>query len=314
MKKIDSPIVSIIIPTYNRARTIVRSVNSILSQTFQNFELIIVDDCSTDNTKDILEKTFNDSRIIYYKLKNNSGACAARNKGIELAKGKYIAFQDSDDEWLCEKLEKQIQILDNSIDCQAIFCQFIRINNTNISIMPSNSFNKNNINSVIFEENFLSTQTLLVKKEVFKKIGIFDISLPRFQDWELAIRLITKCKVFYQEEPLVIMYIQNDSISKNIKAKAKALEIIVNKYKDYYIKHPLIYSKYLRRISLLNYLFVDDGNIANQKSILLFKSFNALKMNITNYRNWLCFLFILFPLPFTIKKRIVKSFLSPDYL
>ncbi len=310
MNKLETPLVSIVIPTFNRARTIVRSVHSILTQTFQDFEIIIIDDCSTDNTEDIIKSKFNDKRIIYYKLEKNSGACVARNKGIELARGKYIAFQDSDDEWLCEKLEKQVNILENNNNYQATFCQFIRINNNNTSIIPVDGFNDKEMKYMIFGENFISTQTLLVRREVFIKIGIFDISLPRFQDWELAIRLINKCNVFYQKEPLVIMYIQKDSISRNNIAKIKALELIVNKYRNEYNNYPKYHSKLLRRLTFWSYIYLFDYS----KQLMLKNIIKAIRLDKLNYRNWFVFLFILIPLSIRIKKKVVTNFINPNSL
>ena len=102
-------LVSVIIPTYNRAHLIKRSAESVLNQTYTNLELIIVDDGSTDDTEEVV-KTLNDNRVTYIK-QPNQGACAARNNGIDHAKGEFIAFQDSDDVWHEDKLEKQIKCL-----------------------------------------------------------------------------------------------------------------------------------------------------------------------------------------------------------
>jgi len=105
----NSELISVIIPTYNRAKSITRSIITVLNQTYENYELIVIDDCSTDSTKKILQ-SFSDKRIIYVRHLYNQGAAAARNTGIKIAKGKYIAFQDSDDEWLPKKLEKQMKV------------------------------------------------------------------------------------------------------------------------------------------------------------------------------------------------------------
>ena len=110
------PLISVIIPTYNRGSLILGAVNSVLNQTYRNIELLVVDDCSTDNTSQILEN-LKDSRIKYIRLEKNSGACTARNKGIEYASGEFIAFNDSDDLWLPEKLERQLAFLkENNAD------------------------------------------------------------------------------------------------------------------------------------------------------------------------------------------------------
>lgn len=108
----EEKLVSIVTPVYNAERFIEKTINSVLSQTYQNLELILVDDCSQDNSKDIIQSIMEkDSRVRYYRLKENSGAAVARNKGIEMARGRYIAFIDSDDVWKVEKLQKQLTLM-----------------------------------------------------------------------------------------------------------------------------------------------------------------------------------------------------------
>lgn len=117
----NNPKISVIIPTYNREKLIERSIKSVLNQTYKNIEVIVVDDCSNDNTKSIVN-SIKDDRLIYIKLSKNKGACYARNKGIEAASGKYIAFNDSDDVFYKNKLEKQLKnLLNNNSDLD--FCK-----------------------------------------------------------------------------------------------------------------------------------------------------------------------------------------------
>jgi len=123
-----NPTVSVIISTYNRAHLIGRAIQSVLNQTYQDFEVIVVDDGSTDNTEEIV-KSFNDPRIRYIRHEKNKGAAAARNTGIKAARGKYIAFQDSDDEWLPEKLEKQMKVFENAPpEAGVVYTDMQRIN------------------------------------------------------------------------------------------------------------------------------------------------------------------------------------------
>lgn len=103
-------LVSVIMPSYNTGKFIAESINSVLSQTYNNLELIIVDDCSTDNTDEVV-KSFDDKRIRYFKNEKNSGAAVSRNRALREAKGKWIAFLDSDDLWIEDKLEKQIKFM-----------------------------------------------------------------------------------------------------------------------------------------------------------------------------------------------------------
>ena len=107
--------VSVIITTYNRAHLVGKAIKSVLNQTFQDFELIVVDDGSTDNTEEVIN-SFNDTRIRYIRHKINKGGNAARNTGLRNSKGEYIAFLDSDDEWLPEKLERQLEVFKKSQD------------------------------------------------------------------------------------------------------------------------------------------------------------------------------------------------------
>ena len=106
--KFDAPLVSVVLPTFNRERLLPRAINSVLNQTYKNLELIIVNDGSTDDTEKVV-KGYSDKRIRYYKQELNKGGSAARNVGIKLARGELISFQDSDDEWLPEKLERQVR-------------------------------------------------------------------------------------------------------------------------------------------------------------------------------------------------------------
>lgn len=107
-------LVSIIMPSYNTAKYICETINSVLAQTYSNWELIIVDDCSTDNTDEIVVSFLEDKRIRYLKNEKNSGAAVSRNKALKEAKGRWIAFLDSDDLWLPEKLEKQIAFMEEN--------------------------------------------------------------------------------------------------------------------------------------------------------------------------------------------------------
>ena len=135
--KNNSPKVSIILPTYNRAHIIEKAIQSVLNQTYQDFEIIIIDDGSKDDTKKIIrgfqEK---DNRIKYIRFEENKGAAAARNAGIKMSKGEYITFQDSDDEWLPEKLEKQMKIIETSSENIVVYCGFWRIDGDEKTYIP----------------------------------------------------------------------------------------------------------------------------------------------------------------------------------
>lgn len=206
--------ISVIIPTYNRAATLERSIDSVLCQTYNDFELIIVDDGSTDNTEEII-KNYSDKRIRYYK-KENGGAASARNYGILKAQGQYIAFQDSDDVWKKNKLSVQLKaIIEN--DADIVVCRFER-HNYKIKKGLTSFLPRIESGFVSFEtavkECVVSTQTVFCKNEVLKNIK-FDETLRKLEDYEWSIRASEKYKLFLCDDILVDVYLQNDSITHN---------------------------------------------------------------------------------------------------
>ena len=220
--------ISIVLPSFNRAQVLSKAVESILRQTYKDFELIIVDDGSTDNTADVV-KNFNDDRIVYVR-QENAGACVARNNGIEHSRGEYIAFQDSDDIWHEDKLEKQLTTLRNT-GADVVFCRMNRMSGgKNVGLV-----------SDYFHEGFLSkeelpmsigTQTLVGKSIVFKQEK-FDPEMPRFQEFELLVRAQKNYSIYCMEEPLVDYHLQNDSISANASSIMAAWRLILKKHPDF---------------------------------------------------------------------------------
>lgn len=205
---LSAPLVSVVIPVYNRETTVGRAAASVLNQSYTNLELIIVDDCSNDNSLQVIHE-FQDKRIIVITSEQNSGANAARNKGILAAKGQYVAFQDSDDEWVKDKLKIQMQDMINR-DLSASFCAHCLIDGRIKRIVPDDYEDKlkyeNELMNVLADCNVVSTQTLIVKRDVFDKIGYFDEEMPRLQDYEFVIRLAQKEKIGYIACPLVLVY------------------------------------------------------------------------------------------------------------
>ena len=209
--------ISVIIPTYNRGSSIIDSINSVLRQTYHNLEIIIIDDCSTDNTKSLISK-INDSRIKYIKLKEKKGANFARNVGIKMATGEYITFQDSDDIYHLNKIEMQYKnLIKKNSDFD--FCMVsLHFNNSFEIIFPRKYQHKNILRKKILDElcngNFISTQSILVKNEIITN-NLFDINFPRLQDYDLVLRILPKYKVSYSKKILVDLYRKEDSIGND---------------------------------------------------------------------------------------------------
>lgn len=241
--------ISVVIPTYNRGKTIIQSVKSVLNQSYKNIEVIIVDDNSTDNTETIL-KQLNDKRIRYIKHKQNKGACAARNTGIKVSQGEYIAFHDSDDIWHKDKLEKQIRVIKEK-EADVVFCAFTRFNyrKDNEKVFP-NMESGFKSNKEIVMGFYISTQTILGKRDVFYKYQ-FDETMPRMQDYDLMIRVSQTQKVYFLNESLVNVYLQSDSISAKDNWYKKTEEIsykLLNKYPSIAESYPEWKKEILSRI------------------------------------------------------------------
>ena len=218
-------LVSVVIPSYNRGYCIERSIRSVLNQTYQNLELIIVDDASTDNTEEVI-KSINDKRIHYIKLEQNSGANHARNVGTKAARGSYIAFNDSDDLWLPQKLEKQMKVMKFEEKRQGdkfgvVYCPIAKYDHDRLikNIPDDLELAETLIGDIyLFMQSnmFIPLPSLLIRKDVFEHAGYFNENLKRLQDWELLLRIAKSYHFSLVQDTLIHSYLSDDCISKNI--------------------------------------------------------------------------------------------------
>lgn len=222
--EVDKKMISVIIPTFNRAHLLRRAIDSVLSQSYQDVELIVVDDASTDNTATCV-RSYTDPRIRYVRLETNQGACVARNVGVQHAQGEWIAFQDSDDEWLPTKLERQLKQLEDS-GADVVFCAFERYNSAceKVQTFPHDYVEPGRITyEQLLFENLVSTQTILGRRICFVEVP-FDEDFPRLQDWEMMLRMVQRFDVRYFNDVLVRIYEQSDSISQHPEKALAAYE------------------------------------------------------------------------------------------
>ncbi len=204
---------SIIIPTFNRCGLLNRALNSVFKQTYSDYEVIVIDDGSTDGTAEMLQKNFTGIR---YMFQPNNGVSASRNKGLELAKGGWIAFLDSDDEWLPQKLEKQISLLKGKPDYKVCHTEEMWIRN---GIRVNQMKKHKKTGGWIFPQCLplcaMSPSSILIHHSVFDCIGNFDTSLPACEDYDLWLRITAKYPVLYLEEPQIKKYGgHDDQLSK----------------------------------------------------------------------------------------------------
>ena len=228
------PLVSVILPTYNRASTLERAIQSVLNQTFTDFELIIIDDGSTDSTNLILSK-YAESENVTVVFRPRRGCSAARNAGISIARGRYVAFQDSDDEWIPDKLAKAVAALEQSDAETGVFYSDMRV------VLSDGSFTDYESPTIkqgaLIDERTLDyqvhgvgIQSAVIKRECFEKTGYFDEALPRFIDLELFIRLSDNFRFIYCNEKLVTYY-RGEGISTDKEALVTARRYLLSKYR-----------------------------------------------------------------------------------
>jgi glycosyltransferase involved in cell wall biosynthesis len=204
MNKIENknPLVSVIIPTYNRGWILNEAIDSVLSQGFDDFELIVVDDGSTDNTQDILDGYARDITVI---RQDNRGVSAARNAGIDSASGQFIAFLDSDDLWLPGKLSLQVDFFNSNPE--ALICQTEEIWIKNGKRVNPKKHHKK-FSGMIFRHSLplciVSPSAVMLKKSLLDKTGVFDESFPACEDYDLWLRISCKYPVFLIDTPLII--------------------------------------------------------------------------------------------------------------
>jgi glycosyltransferase involved in cell wall biosynthesis len=235
MKRPDMTKVSVIIPTHNRAELLKSAIAGVLNQTYHDFEIIVIDDHSTDNTPEIVAG-FMDQRIKYIQNKGKNGPSISRNLGITKAEGEYIAFLDDDDEWFPFKLEKQVSMMDIcKTDVCGIYSNRLKIDKITgetYSEDPGADTRKGNLLSQLMIKNPIQTSTLVLRKSCLDKVGLFDENMRYMEDRDLWIRLALHWEFEYIDEPLVKAYYHGNShLSHNLEGQTQGREILLDRYR-----------------------------------------------------------------------------------
>jgi len=230
--------VSVVLPLYNRENAVINALQSVLEQSYSNFEVIVVDDCSTDRSAAMVEM-IDDKRLQLLRHSENKGAAAARNTGIRAAKGEFIAFQDSDDWWLPEKLALQMQVFTEAgDDVGVVYSAFRRHRDKKAAIIPGEEFaqlpKSGSITESLLLKNFITIQAAVVRSRCFEKAGYFNEQLKRFHDWELWLRISRYFNFAYIDRVLVELYYSEASISAEQEDLIEALRFISEEHYDLY--------------------------------------------------------------------------------
>jgi len=280
------PKVSVVIPTYNSAPYIAKTLESVFVQTYKDYEVIIVDDGSTDDTREVLKPFLHRIRYIY---QDNRGPAAARNMGIRLAEGEYIAFLDSDDRWLPEKLRLQVEHLTSNPEVGLVY--------TDIGIIESgpravNYAKVRKHSGFVFWEllgtNFIPTTTVMVRRECFEKLGPLDESpiVQGAEDYDVWLRIARHYKIGYIPIKLAEHRCRSDSHSRNIDRKYRSLLYVVERTFDNILNNVDKNVQRLRRRYLSNILFYygythfDCGNLRQARKPLS----SAIKYRFLNLK------------------------------
>ena len=209
--------ISVIIPTYNRKKYIKRAIDSVIRQSYKPFEIIVIDDGSTDGTYELIKKSYSSSQISLEKQINN-GVSSARNKGVKLANGDWIAFLDSDDEWFENKLELQVREIKKSKTFMICHTNEIWIRN---GIRVNQMKKHQKYGGFIFEKCLdmcrISPSSVMIHRRIFDEIGLFDEDLIICEDYDLWLRISSKYPVLYLDSMLIKKFGgHEDQLSKNI--------------------------------------------------------------------------------------------------
>ena len=232
------PKVSVIIPTYNRAHVLSRAIESVLTQTEKSLEIIVVDDGSSDETEALMKQYVGET-VRYVKTPENGGPSKARNLGAELAIGDYIAFQDSDDEWTPDKLEKQLALFEKDGEKPGmVYCCFLKKFPDKEVLYPPMDMPMEMKNGDIFPtllmRPLVGTPTMLIPREIWKEMGGLREELKCFEDWEFSMRVAEKYPVLLVNEPLHIAYASGESAVTESKEAIKAEFFMFREFFSYF--------------------------------------------------------------------------------
>ena len=238
------PFVSIVMPAYNAAKTIKQAINSVLNQTYGDFELIVVNDCSTDETESMIaDFAQKDSRIVHLNNPKNSGVSYTRNRAVACAKGEWIAFLDSDDMWTSDKLEKQVALIEKEKEAVLVYTasSFITADGDPYSyILPAE---EKTDYATLLKKNLVSCSSAIVKASVMKGMKMPNDAMH--EDYYVWLTILKQYKYAYGvNEPLLIYRLSNNSKSSN---RIKSAKMIFRTYRA------VGYSGFMSCILMLRY-------------------------------------------------------------
>jgi len=208
------PEVSVIIPTYNSVRYLTEAVDSVLAQTFQDLEVLVIDDGSTDGTERVMRLY---GPPVRYFRQENRGVAVARNRGIEESSGRYIAFLDADDTWYPHKLERQLAALESHRECRACYSAYLLVDQDLTPLTVHRSKRQGStLEDLLTIGNVVGCVSVLCERSLLAVVGGFDMTLSQCADWDMWVRLSALTEFLYLDEPLVMYRQHGANMSRNV--------------------------------------------------------------------------------------------------
>ena len=266
----SEPKVSVVIGSFNCEKFIRQTIQSVIDQTFQDWELIIVDDCSTDNTCQEIGR-IKDNRIRLIRLCSNSGLPAApRNVAIKNARGEYIAFLDHDDLWLPEKLEKQVDFLEENNDVFMVYTKcIVQKDGKQLKVNPRKAKSGRIFKDLFLHFNFIDGMTVVIRNNKEKNKYFFDEDkeLAAAEDYALWMSIALKEKVSCIDEPLAIYRIHSAGLSGGAFLHFKKCKNVIKKF-SHFVSKPMLLRAYFNFYAQLSYVGILVFMIATKKALI----------------------------------------------
>lgn len=299
--------VSVIVPTYNRARVLPKAIQSVLDQTFQDFEILVVDDGSTDETQAVVIRQFGDAVRYFYK--ENGGVASARNCGIARAWCAYIAFLDSDDLWLPQKLALQVAYLDQHPNIALAFSDTLRSREG--EILPQTFFQIHppaggHVFQHLMQDNFIATLTVVVRKAALDEVGSFENYYITSEDYDLWLRIAARFQIGYIDQPLAIYSYSPDSLIRNqVRGYGHLIEVLECALQAYPDLSSSVFEETQRRIEHLHYLVGRYALIDGDLSLAREKMIQAIRKRPCY---WKAYVFYILARLRTLKEKLALAF------
>lgn len=291
------PAISVVIPAYNAAQYLSEAIESVLSQTHQDFELIVVDDGSTDGTEDVVQR-YGDR--VGYLRQENRGPGAAKNLGIKNSRGSLIATLDADDRWLPDKLEKQREYMQSHSEVGLVYSNCSTFDSNGIMTEAYDGTHRKVYRGQVFDKlllkNFIASITVMIRRECLERVGLFPEHLKISEDWHLWLRLAKEYQVGYISDPLAMYRWQTQSLTWNYAAsypyRLRVLEEIENLYRDYFqTRQRLIRRARGGVLMRYGYALFNAGDFKNSRD----KYIRSIRENPFQFRSYLYLAGLLVP-------------------